>query len=336
MGRCLTALALWMVGGVAFADDALRFEAITTVQHGVEDPRLMVSVRVGGVMDLKLDCGGRNFDGTFTLAPDSLMTIPLKGLAQGVHQCVGSIYLEARDGSTGDMPLSLKVSSLPLISLQSSREELDLKARTLKVRADRPLQAAMVSVYGPRGVLLAQANADLSDPLAPFFQWEQAEAEVVKLEVEVRDQNNFRTKLTLSPWSYAIPHEDVVFASGSAEITTAEAPKLESTWEEIGRVLELYGEVVQIRLFVAGFTDTVGDAGSNQILSERRAKAIAGWFRKRGFSGPIAYQGFGERVLVVQTGDEVDEVSNRRAAYILAAQAPPVSEHLPSEAWRPL
>ena len=38
---------------------------------------------------------------------------------------------------------------------------------------------------------------------------------------------------------------------------------------------------------------------------------------------PVAFQGFGETALRVQTPDETDEVKNRRADYILADDAPP-------------
>ena len=88
-----------------------------------------------------------------------------------------------------------------------------------------------------------------------------------------------------------------------------------------------------IKLYLAGYTDTVGDGGGNQALSERRARSIAAWFRNRGFSGEIAFQGFGERGQAVQTGEGVDEARNRRAVYILAASPPPTSPGLPGSNW---
>jgi outer membrane protein OmpA-like peptidoglycan-associated protein len=99
-------------------------------------------------------------------------------------------------------------------------------------------------------------------------------------------------------------------------------------------VVARYGSVVDIELFVAGYTDTVGSTASNQGLSERRAEAIAGWFARRGFAGPIWYQGFGESVLKRATPDETDELVNRRALYLLAAEVPPPSAELPHRNWR--
>jgi outer membrane protein OmpA-like peptidoglycan-associated protein len=140
----------------------------------------------------------------------------------------------------------------------------------------------------------------------------------------------------LSPWAYAVPHEDVVFGSGAHAIVADEVPKLERCWSDVQAVIAKYGDVVKIQLYVAGYTDTVGATGSNQQLSERRARAIAEWFRGRGFSGDIHYQGFGEGALAVPTGDEVDEGANRRALYVLAAEAPAPSAEMPAQRWTTL
>ena len=87
--------------------------------------------------------------------------------------------------------------------------------------------------------------------------------------------------------------------------------------------LQKYGELAEgVTLFVAGHTDTVGDAAANQVLSARRARAIARWFRSHGVKGAIRFAGFGESHLWVQTPDDADEPRNRRAEYIVAVDAP--------------
>jgi outer membrane protein OmpA-like peptidoglycan-associated protein len=83
-----------------------------------------------------------------------------------------------------------------------------------------------------------------------------------------------------------------------------------------------YGKVVDVKLYVSGHTDTVGDNGSNQALSENRARAIAGVFRKRCVKAPIFYMGAGEDEPAVDTPDNTDEPRNRRAKYILGVEPP--------------
>lgn len=319
----------------AHAHDALNFSAIRVVEHGKAAPSVTFQPGVDGSLDVDLTCGPQRYTLSRPLKRGVPVTLELTGLPPGPWDCSGQVHLEVASGGTASMPLSLQVASLELISWEYSLDDVDLAAHTLVTHPSRPLTQASLDVLGVGGQRLDSVLADLSDPSQPRFRW-NADGEVVKLVVEGVDAYGFKGILELSPWSYEIPHEDVVFASGSHEITAPEAPKLEATWAETVAVLEKYGSVVEIELFVAGYTDTVGPAASNQALSERRARAIAQWFRQRGFAGKIWYQGFGEEAQAVQTGDEVDEPRNRRALYVLAAQTPPVSEHLPRQAWKAL
>ena len=95
-------------------------------------------------------------------------------------------------------------------------------------------------------------------------------------------------------------------------------------------------QVLEIKLFIGGYTDTVSDRSYNQGLSERRAKSISNYFRAKGFSLPVYYQGFGEDALAVETDDSVDEIRNRRAIYLLAAWPPKQSANFPRANWRKL
>ena len=100
--------------------------------------------------------------------------------------------------------------------------------------------------------------------------------------------------------------------------------------------MDKYGEVVPVKLFIAGCTDRVGDAGHNKALSTARAQAIAKWLRKNGYVQPIYYYGFGEGLPAVPTADGVEEVANRRVLYIVAANPPPSSSGIPSVNWKEL
>jgi outer membrane protein OmpA-like peptidoglycan-associated protein len=77
-----------------------------------------------------------------------------------------------------------------------------------------------------------------------------------------------------------------------------------------------------IKLYVVGHTDTVGPNDKNLTLSHKRAKSLALYFRKHGFSLPIAVAGLGESALAKVTADETDEALNRRAQYVLTIDPP--------------
>ena len=321
---------------LAHAQDAVRLEAVRTTQEGAEPASLSFVMGVSGQLDAQLTCAGRSYRLSERVGADSTVTLTLDDLPRGTHSCSGSLRLEESDGSSGEMPLSLEFAMLDALELEVDKARLDLDARSLVVTGSRPLQRVEIEVFDDSGQ--AVGSGALSDAGASelSLEWSQPDVEVLKLVLTGTDVHGLTAALTLSPWSYAIPHEDVHFATGKSEITEGEEPKLDHAYAELTEVLEKYGDIVEVKLFVAGYTDTVGDRASNQGLSEARAKAIASWFRARGFEGYVAYQGFGEDGLAVDTPDETDEVRNRRALYLLAAEQPPAAGELPRANWRPL
>jgi outer membrane protein OmpA-like peptidoglycan-associated protein len=142
--------------------------------------------------------------------------------------------------------------------------------------------------------------------------------------------------VSLYPWSVHIPHEEVTFATDSATIAAAESPKLEASYARIAEALAKHKNLGPIRLYIAGHTDTVGAPAYNLSLSQRRAQAIAAWFRKRGLRLPVLYEGFGEFAPLVGTPDQTDEPRNRRVDYILAVEDPVLKATRHRAAWKRL
>ncbi|MEL6179734.1 MAG: OmpA family protein, partial [Myxococcota bacterium] len=155
-----------------------------------------------------------------------------------------------------------------------------------------------------------------------------------RIDIKIHDQMGFWQTVELVPFTVDIPHDEVNFDSGKATFAASEEGKLEKTYVLLSQELEKHGSDLEISLYIAGYTDTVGPARANIGLSTSRARAIAAWFRKRGIRIPIYYQGFGESVLAVQTADNVDEKRNRRALYILGNQKPLRSAQLPRSDWK--
>lgn len=321
----------WWLAAAAFAQD-LTFDAVRRVPVG-SDPTVTFRAAAEGLVTADLTCSGRRAALRTNVAAGGSATLAVPSLPVGVHRCSGTVRLDQPDGAWAEAPLSLEVEVLDALKWAVSPEDVDLAGRRLVVHPSRPLKSAEVELRGVGGKVLGVETASLVDPLHPQFTWVTDE-EVVVLVVTGVDEAGVWGTLELSPWSYAIPHEDVVFATNQHDIAPSEVPKLERCWADVQRVLAKYGDVVEIQLFVAGYTDTVGDAASNQALSERRARAIARWFAARGFSGPVWYQGFGEGALAVATPDETDLAANRRALYLLAAERPAPSRDLPRGDWR--
>lgn len=326
---------LLLLTSPSHAADAVALRAVRTVAHGQAHPSVTIDSNVAGSIEVRLRCSGRPFALDSAVQPGGSYTLELRDLPRGDHSCSGTLKLRSADGSEGAMPLNLQVSLRAPPTLSVDPADLDLDGQRLVLRADRPIDDIEIDVYGPGNERIGGGRSPGGRADRVQVGW-ASEGEIVRIDVKATDDAGIASKLELIPWSYQIPHEDVVFETASDAITPSEVPKLEAAWARLQEVVARYGQVVQVRLYVAGYTDTVGPAASNQALSERRARSIAAWFRDRGFGEPIFYQGFGESVLAVPTADQTDEPANRRAIYILAAEVPRPSPDLPRADWKPL
>ena len=237
-----------------------------------------------------------------------------------------------------DLPMRFDAFLGGPLSIEVPRADIDRKSRMLVAKADRAIVSAHVTVIGVDGPAFdADVTVDENEPGDEIpIQWEGPE-EVLRLDVTLHDKWGFFAFENIFPWSLEIPHEDVNFATASHDIEAVEMAKVDKAWKDhIKDKVEAYSKYVEVRLYIGGYTDTVGDRGDNQALSNRRAQAIAKAFRAKGFSGPIFYQGFGEDGLAIATEDGVDQIANRRAVYVLASRPPPTSGSLPRAAWKAL
>jgi outer membrane protein OmpA-like peptidoglycan-associated protein len=224
---------------------------------------------------------------------------------------------------------SARAAGSPL-RVQVEKSKVDLKEHRLEVKMSHPPGKVKITVVGESGATLADEQHDFAGHAAGaplVVTWAPASDEAVAtIDVVAYDTQGAWVGVQISPWFVAIPHEDVNFKTDKADIEDSEAPKLEAAFAKLNEVLAkdaAHGKQHPgITLFIAGHTDTVGNAGYNLKLSQARARAIAAWFRKRGVHMPIAYEGFGESAPAVKTADNVDEPKNRRADYVLSDEPP--------------
>jgi outer membrane protein OmpA-like peptidoglycan-associated protein len=240
------------------------------------------------------------------------------------------------DGFVEELSVPISWSYGGQLSVDLSRAAADVAERTLAVRVSSAVETADITAYGARKVVLDQSTVKIgAGPGDISIPWTGDPGEVVLLDVTLRGGNAW-TGFTYSPWFLDVPHEDVLFASDSDVIDPTETWKLEATLKELQSVLEKYGELVPVKLYLAGCTDTVGDSGHNRDLSLRRARSIGRWLRAHGYDKPIYFHGFGEGLLSVQTGDGVDNISNRRVLYMVGANPPPAGSGVPAVSWTAL
>lgn len=241
------------------------------------------------------------------------------------------------DGEPFNMSIDFDFDLTEGLEISVPLDSVDLEGHSLDVVLSRPAALVEYDIIGDTGNSLGGGSIEFSgeQPGTDLtINWEQREGTILIMTLRGHDVDGFWAEMELIPWSVEIPHEEVVFSTGSAVVEESETHKIDDAYGQLLEAVELYGDFVQINLYVAGYTDTVGSHSDNQDLSDRRARSIAEAFRQRGFSFPIYYQGFGEEALAVATPDNTDELRNRRALYILAAQPPLPSSQIPRGRWQ--
>ncbi|MCA9538384.1 MAG: OmpA family protein [Myxococcales bacterium] len=245
-------------------------------------------------------------------------------------------------GSTVNMSVTLKIISAPKLDVRVHKSEIDVDAGKLSLTSNVPLDRVEVQGFDEKGAQVVDTSVPMPDQAGKqAVQFEvPPETNLRRLELKVYDRVGYWMAVRLVDWYTEVPHEDVEFATASAEIPLEQAAKLDQVvlliQDEVNRFRAELGDPsarVDVKLYVAGFTDTVGTPADNLVLSRSRAHAIAKYFWTNGLGIPIYFEGFGESGLAVPTADEVDEQKNRRAMYILTNNEP---RGLPNAHWRPL
>lgn len=234
-------------------------------------------------------------------------------------------------------------------------EHLDLARRFVEVKLSAPADRGVIEVFADDGTRMGSGSKSFSgEPAGTWLRipWQgQAAAArdsvVLRLALTLFDRDGNEGRIDLYPWSVSVPHEEVNFATASWDIAEGERGKLDESLNKINTVLDRVEHTLMQfadkgitatnppspKLFVIGHTDTVGGDSDNVTLSRNRARAIATYFRSKGFRLPVFYVGYGERQLRARTADNIDDARNRRADYTLALEAPPT---LSGTAWQKL
>jgi outer membrane protein OmpA-like peptidoglycan-associated protein len=247
-------------------------------------------------------------------------------------------WIDARSATAEGKDEDAEVAKLPPLAVTIDKARVDLDRHRLEVKMSRKAGHVEIKVYDASGFTIAEEQHDFEGrpPNSTLVvTWSpKSNDPVAKIEVFAHDAYGYYKGIAIIPWSLEIPHEEVNFETNSDAIRTSEEPKLQHSVQQIKEAIDQHKDLGAISLFIAGHTDTQGEAAHNLDLSRRRARAIARWFKQHGLTVPIAYEGFGEHSLKVKTADEVDEPRNRRVDYVLSIDAPRLKSTGAPAAWK--
>jgi len=234
-------------------------------------------------------------------------------------------------GSTTNMSMTLTVISSAPLDVKVPKEHVDVSQGRLLLRSNNPLDRVEVQAYTVTGEKVVDTTVDLGGRAGevPVEFIVPSDEPIRRLELKVHDRIGYWNAVRLVDFYVEVPHETVQFETAKFDVPSSEAGKLDlvvlTVQDEINRFRDELGDRrarVDVALYVAGFTDTVGSKADNEVLSRKRAQTIGRYFWANGIGVPIYYAGFGEDALAVPTADEVDKAENRRTMYILTNTRP--------------
>ncbi len=287
-----------------------------TVTATAQVQSLVVTVREGGRSVLRRSLGRMRSGASRVLGWRA---------EPGVHQYTFTLSGRGPAG-TSTISLDVPVTVMRPLVIDVRRETIDLDERVIRFRVNNPAGRAHLTILSDRGVTLHDADTDLHGAAAGSTleaRWPVQTATIARMNLRVYDVSDSWGEYEVTPFAVEIPHDDVVFPTAVWDIPATEQPKLDVARDRILAAIREHGRDMVARLYIIGHTDTVGQPGDNLLLSQRRARAIAQYFHDRGgITIPVLSRGFGETALAVPTPDNTPEPRNRRAQYILSAQAP--------------
>ncbi|TDP75195.1 OmpA family protein [Bradymonas sediminis] len=336
---CLASLVLGisLCASTAFAEAGFEYRLEKKVQVSEGMPALVLRATgqiKSGTVTFKSSTAKSFTKKIGAMKSGETKTITMKQ-SPGTHKFEIKIKATGADGEVLDDAFEVETTSVAPLKLSVDPKKANLGEGKIQVGTNRPLDHIKIEIFDSKNQLLHEGTRQLGGQKGEFEVNWPTHADVTGVRLTAHDVDGFWQSVLLEPFWVEIPHKEIIFEFGKASWTAEEEPKLEATLATIRDAMEKYKDKgLQMQLYIAGYTDTVGSKSDNLRLSTARAKAIATWFRKKGLKIPLYYQGFGESVLAVKTEDETKEERNRRVIYVLGNSRPPTSETLPKSNWK--
>ena len=348
MRLAIVAVALTLALPARAAELLYQFRGVVLAGEGTPELAFAPEAPVSGLtMQFKGDCG-KTFVRKFGAIKPGVETVVKMPDGKGV--CHWSVEASGtfKDGSSLENTFEFETAVLDGLVIHVQERDVDLRSGVVRFDLNREGVRASITVIDGNGGVVEAAEADLGGKARDLrLRFNPNGGDIGKLLLKVWDRYDFWSEMEVKPFEVGLPHEEVQFEFGKADVRPSEEPKLEALLahirDEITRLSErlqnsklLEGGTLELKLYVAAYTDTVGSPAANQELSERRAASIGRWFRDHGLTIPILTQGFGESVLFQSTADEVAEAANRRSVFVLRAHTPEPCSAIPRQNWTPL
>lgn len=227
-------------------------------------------------------------------------------------------YLAWKQAKIATETARLKSSEASIASANAERDRLQLEARTREAqRAQRDAARAQaqaeanradaISAQAPAAAATATAQAARAQAEAAQQQAANAQAHAQSLQTALADLQARPTDRGM-----VVTMGDLLFDTGSAHLNPGGL-------RVVDHLVQFMQAYPQRRVSIEGFTDSVGNPGSNQVLSERRADAVRLALIDRGIDAArLEARGYGEEYPVASNTNPTGRQMNRRVEIVIS------------------
>lgn len=128
--------------------------------------------------------------------------------------------------------------------------------------------------------------------------------------------NNKQSESVLSTYS---PKENETITLENVFFETNKSDLLSESYPELNKLTQFLEKNLDVNITINGHTDNVGSEGKNTLLSQSRAKAVAGYLISKGVSpSRIKYYGFGSLQPIADNETEEGRQKNRRVEFVIS------------------
>jgi outer membrane protein OmpA-like peptidoglycan-associated protein len=206
--------------------------------------------------------------------------------------------------------------------LRSARDELSRAESLLKDGADKTKvdhaaylalrHAQIASQQGERAQLQQQIKSADERRRKLMLDMRSNEAERARNEAEMLRKRMEELQAERTDRGMVLTLGDVLFDLNKADLKPAAN-------QTINRLTAFMKEYKDRRVRIEGYTDSTGDDGYNQALSERRAEAVQGALLAQGIPRQrIEVEGYGERFPVASNDTSAGRQQNRRVEIVIS------------------
>ena len=227
-------------------------------------------------------------------------------------------YLASKQAQIATETARLKSSEASIASANAERDRLQLEARTREAqRAQRDAARAQAQAEANRAdAIAAQARAAAATATAQAAraQAETAQQQAADAQARAQSLQAALADLQARPTDrgMVVTMGDLLFDTGSARLNPGGL-------RVVDHLVQFMQAYPQRRVSIEWFTDSVGNASSNQVLSERRADAVRLALIDRGIDAArLEARGYGEEYPVASNTNPAGRQMNRRVEIVIS------------------